>query len=1107
MVACVNSECGFDQIPEGAKGCPMCLTPLPTAPNGERSQRQRRPVTIVYCDVHHSTDLAQQLDVEALGARMERFAEVAREVFARHSGRTGTRQGDGLMAVFGIPGASDDDAVRAVRAAAELRDALAPLAAELERDFGLPFAVRMGINTGQVLVRLDRDKADRVEEQVEGAEVALAKRLEEHAGPGEILIGEETYQLVRDAIHTTGEFELELDGFREKQRAWRLGEVYRGRPGRIPRLHAPLVGRQHELAVLDGLFEMVADEPTRHLVTLLGEAGVGKTRLAMEFVEHLGDRATNLRAHCLSYGEGVTYWPVKEIVLQAVGMAELDSATGGTEQVTEQLPERLAELFSEEERDRQALTTIKQLFGLGDGETSSPGDTSLALRRLLENLALRKPLVVLIDDLHLAEEPLLDAIEQIAEAGREVPIMLLCLARPDELFDKRRIWPRGWTNSTTLTLLTLKKDEGEQLFGHLLRATAETVRATAPHALPTTQLGDQELAHLIRLAQGNPLTIEELVAWFAGKGWLRVHEGRLILTPDVYRYMTPPPVNQILQSRLDKLKDEERKVIERAAVVGEQFHAIDVEALSLAADPVEVAARLDALVRHQIIQPDQTIPVTLTSKGSEGYRFRHILMRQAVYDRMSLPLRADLHERYADWLEQAAGREGVGQVADLIATHLYEAYNYLHSQRLPAADERMALLGRRAGEYFAVAGRQAALRGDVQIAVTLLDRAVQLLPADHPDRLAALPDLAEALQARGELKRAMGVYEEIRQAAAAGDGHAGVNATLGLLYAQAFAEPETFLRDGQQEVERLLPGLEGRHDQPALAKATFLLAYLDYATGRSEEARVKAERARELARRAGDKRLEASIVRLLCVLLYWGPAHVDEVERYIEEALDLARRADLGNLEAGTLTIAARIQAMRGDFARARRLSRQAERINTDLGELLTQAADTITDGVIGLLAGELGAAEAALRRGYESLDKMGGAGPKANVASWLARVLLRQGRLDEAERMTEECERCAASAQTDAQAKWRSIRAVVLARRHQREAAEKLVKDALELVDGTDQPDTQAEVHADYAEVLRLAGRRQEAERELRRAAYLYAEKGNLSAAKQISGLLAELH
>lgn len=1102
MVACSNTGCGAVPIPEGARFCPQCGRPLAaTAVAGDSGPRQRRTVTIVCCDIHHSTALGQQLDLEPLESRLDRFGQTARAVFARHGGRTGTRQGDGIMAVFGIPQASDDDAVRAVRAAAELRDALAPLAAELEQHFGLPFAVRMGVNTGEVLVRLDKDA---VEEQVEGLEVALAKRLEEAAGPGEILVGEETYQLVRDAIHTTEEIELELDGFREKEKARRLGEVYRGRPGRIPHLHAPLVGRQHELAVLEDLFEMVAAEPIRHLVTLLGEAGVGKTRLAMEFVQRLGDRATTLRGHCLSYGEGVTYWPVKEIVLQAVGMAETDSATGGTEQVSEQLHERLAELFGDEERDRQALTTIKQLFGLGDGEASGPGDTALALRRLLENLALRKPLVVLIDDLHLAEDPLLDAIEQIAEAGREVPIMLLCLARPDELFDKRRSWPHGWTNSTTLTLLTLKKDEGEQLFSHLLRATvAETARTTA-QAASTTQLSDEELAHLVRLAQGNPLTIEELVAWFAGKGWLRLHEGRLILTPDVYRYVTPPPVNQILQARLDRLKDEERRVIERAAVVGEQFHAIDVEALSLAADPVEVAARLDALVRHQIIQPDQAIPVTLTSKGSEGYRFRHILMRQVVYDRMSLPLRADLHERYADWLEQAAGKEGVGQIADLVASHLYEAYDYLRRQGL--TDERMALLGRRSGEYLAVAGRQAALRGDVQIAVSLLDRAVQLLPADHPDRLAALPDLAEALQARGDLKRAMSVYEEVLRVAAAGDGHASLSATLGLLHAQAFAEPEAFLRDGQEEVEKLLPELERRDDRAGLARATYLLAYLDYAMGRNEDARDKAERARELAREAGDKRLEASIVRLLCVILYWGPAHVDEVERYNEQALDLARRADLGNLEAGALTIAARIEAMRGDFARARRLSRQAERINTDLGELLTQAADTITDGVIGLLANDLGAAEAALRRGYESLDKMGGVGPKANVASWLARVLLRQDRLEEAERMARQCEECAASHQTDAQVKWRSIRAVVLARQGRAAEAERLIREALSLAEQTDQPDTQAEVRADFAEVLRLAGRRQEALRELKRAMDLYDEKGNLAAAKQISAMLVAL-
>jgi len=1095
MVACTNTECGVVEIPEGAKFCPNCGRALvrPVTGGGDS---ERRPVTVVFCDIKNSTKMAEQLDLEPLGSHLDTFHQTAQEVFGRHSGLTGALQGDSVMGVFGLPEASDDDALRAVRAAAELRDALAPLAEALKREHDLPFAVRIGVNTGQVLVRHDRVA---VEEQVTGQEVALARRLEEHAAPGGILIGEETWQLVRDAIHTTAEVTLSLNGFAEPVKARVLDQVLPGKPGRIPHLNAPLVGRQLELMLLEDLFKRGVSASRCQLVTLVGEAGVGKTRLADELVTRIGDRAKILRGHCLSYGD-VTWWPMKEIVKQAIGMTDFDSPTGSSEQFSEQFSERLADLLTDEERDLQALANIKALLGIG-GEEATPGDTPLALRRLLENLARRKPLLVVIDDLHLADQTLLEAVEAIVEGGEE-PILLLCMARPHELFARRRTWPRGWMNSATIALEPLKQEEGEKLLAHLLPGAME--------------LSDDEMAHIARLTQGNPLTVEELVAMFVGKGWLRLDEAqRWIATPDVYRVKAPPGVNAILQARLDRLKGEERKIVERAAVVGEQFHAADVEALSQASAPDRVDAALETLVRNQIIQRDHTVAVPLTAEGSQGYRFRHILMRQAAYDRMTMLNRAELHERYADWLEQAAG-ERVSEIDELIATHLNEAYRYLRRQASASADDRVSLIGQRAGVYFAAAGRRAALRGDVQVAASLLGRTDSLLPHDHPVRMEALPDLADALQARGELGRAMSLFKEIGKASTSvGDQRTAVHAALGLLHSLAFSDLGSFMKNGREEILELLPHIEdsddcqaaadGEQDCLALAKATYLLAYLDHAMGLNERARGKIERARALARKGGDERLEASIVRLQSVILYWGPTHVDEVERINREALELAKRTNRGSLEAGALTIAARIAAMRGEFDRAKRLSKTAERINMDLGELLTQAMDTVTEGVIGLLSNELTAAEQALRRGYDALSDMGGVGPKTNVAAALARVLLRQDRLDEAEKLTRQCEECAAALQNDAQAKWRSIRAVVLARHHRREDAETLAKEALELVDETDQPDTQAEVHMDYAEVLRLAGRRQEASRELKHARELYEEKGNSAAAKQIStGLVA---
>ncbi len=358
MATCPS--CGTE-VPEQANFCLTCGTRLRSASSAEEGEL--KVVTVVFCDVVRSTELSEQLGLETLQRTMDRFAETARRVLGSHGGLPGKRHGDSVMAVFGIPVAHDDDALRAVRAGLELQQALGPLGEDLEREHGVPLQVRVGINTGRVLVH----EADSLEERITGPAANVARRLEEMGDPGGVLIGEDTHQLVRDAVRTEEVKELVLQGVAEPVSAFRLLEVLPGKPGRIPRLRAPMLGRDLEHELLLALFARVVAERSCHLVTVLGRAGVGKTRLADEFRRGLEDRALVLRGHCLEYGDAVTFWPVVQIARRAAGIAPTDDPTVAHE--------RLTSLFGSDERDRQALSQIEQLLGITDAASELPGDS------------------------------------------------------------------------------------------------------------------------------------------------------------------------------------------------------------------------------------------------------------------------------------------------------------------------------------------------------------------------------------------------------------------------------------------------------------------------------------------------------------------------------------------------------------------------------------------------------------------------------------------------------------------------------------------------------------------------------------------------------------
>jgi len=330
-----------------------------------------------------------------------------------------------------------------------------------------------------------------------------------------------------------------------------------------------------------------------------------------------------------------------------------------------------------------------------------------------------------------------------------------------------------------------------------------------------------------------------------------------------------------------------------------------------------------------------------------------------------------------------------------------------------------------------------------------------------------------------------------------------MHATIGRLQLMALHDPEQFLRSGRDQIELAIPVFKRLNDPRGLAKSWYLLAYLGWTGGQLTRAGAAAERARAFAREAKDTYWEATILGLHCLILYWGPVHLDEVEVRNREALAEAEKSGVRSLKAAALMVLARIAAMRGNFDEARGLVRSANSITEDLGESLTRATNCISQALIELLDDELGAAEATLLQGYQMLEQMEITGPRSSVAGMLSRVLLLQGRNDEAEKMARTCEQIAATDQLDAQIKWRGIRAIVLARRGEVEQAEKLAREAVSLADRTDQLDSRAEAHGDLAEVLRSADRGGEAVRELKRAIWLYSEKGNEVAERNARRLL----
>jgi class 3 adenylate cyclase len=402
MVSC--SACG-QRNPDGFRFCGSCGSPL--AGDAAVGREVRKTITIVFCDLAGSTALGERLDPESLQRVLGRYYERMREVLERHEGTVAKFIGDAVVGVFGIPRLHEDDALRAVRAAFELRTALAEFNEELERDWGVTLQVRVGVNTGEVLAGSPAVGSA----LVLGDAVNVAARLEQAAAAGEVLLGRTTWRLVRDAVQAEPVAPLAVRGKADRVVAWRLRAVTSDRRAHSRRREVPMVGRELERRRLLDVFDWVVGERACRLVTVLGTAGLGKTRLVDEALADVGERATVLRGRCLSYGEGITYWPVAEVVRQAAGIADEDTPP--------QARGKLAALLAGQEQAGQVASRIAATIGLAD-PVGGTEETTWAVRELLGHLAGRRPLVVALEDLHWAEPTLLGLVVVPGELLREL---------------------------------------------------------------------------------------------------------------------------------------------------------------------------------------------------------------------------------------------------------------------------------------------------------------------------------------------------------------------------------------------------------------------------------------------------------------------------------------------------------------------------------------------------------------------------------------------------------------------------------------------------------------------------------------------------------------
>ncbi len=1044
--------CGAELRPT-AKFCDECGSPVAGRPgagaaSGAAAAQQgassgdgtRKVVSIIFADLAGSTALHERLDAESARLFMEGYYRAMRGAVERHGGKVAKLLGDGVMAVFGLPLVAEDDAIRAVRAGMDMQRVFRELA-EWHSNLVGKVGLRVAVNTGEVVAK---DETELI-----GDPVNVAARLQDQARDGDVVIGESTRRLVATLVTLEPLGSLSLKGRAEAVGAYRVVSLERPASATT----AAFVGRDDELARLAAVHDAAIRAPAARLTVLLGSPGLGKSRLIDEFVRRAGENASVIAGHCDTAG-GTSFAPVTQALRRFLGID--DGATAAEIRAT------VDAAVTGTDADRTRI--VDGITALLGGSPASPEETFFVVRRLLAALAATRPVVLVIDDLHWAEPLLLDLVEHLVQWGSGVPLFVLVGARPELRDTRSSLTTSGGVVADVVTLAGLDAGAAMRLAANMVGA------ADLPAAIAAKVLASSE---------GNPLFVGELVRMLVHEGALKREGDRWTVGVALAALEMPPTIHALLAARIERLRPEDRAVLERAAVVGRHFSRSAVGAL-LPRDVSDLDARFESLRRSELIEPDSGWFL-----GEPVLRFHHLLIRDAAYRRLLKGTRAELHGKLADWIEHKTG--DAVEHEETLGWHLEQSY--LHLRELGPLDERGRATGEKAALHLSAAGRRALARDDLSLAAGLLGRAMPCLDAEDASRADLALDWCEAALAAGDVTTAIVAIAELDRFSADSPRlrawHTCFAGQLTVLTA-----PQS-LHETADAVAAAAEKLAALGDDAGEAKAHAVHAQALARVGRVGACEAALDRALAAARKAGDRRRANAVLAGAPVAALWGPS---PVTRASGRCLDVVRvlRITQGApaVEAVALSCQGVLEALRGRTDAAKRMIALSRKMVEELGISHRLYEADVFAGRIELLEGDAVAAERCLRTSYEGLRELGLGIDAARAAALLARALLALGRIDEAEALSHESELLAGD-DLQAAIAWRGVRAEALAERGERAAAVELAQASVAIAAATDALLDHADARLALAAALRASGRTAEADAEEKRAIELWEAKG----------------
>jgi class 3 adenylate cyclase/tetratricopeptide (TPR) repeat protein len=1061
MIKCPG--CGEDNPPK-FRLCGYCGTPLVAAAAPLPAHEVRKTVTLLFTDLVASTALGERLDSEALHEVKERYFSAMAAEIQRHGGKIEKYIGDAIMAVFGLPRAHEDDALRAVRAAVGMQQVLHRVNDELKVRFGVELANRTGVNTGEVVAINDPARDQKL---ATGDAVNVTARLEAAAPANEIYIGEVTYRLVRDAVKVEAVEPLALKGKSQPVPAYRLIAVH-GEDGNVRRHDTPLVGRDAELAALDAAWQGSIDGRRAYMVTVIADAGVGKTRLVREAMDAMASRARIISGRCLPYGDGITFWPLRGMLTTAAGIHEDDSPEEARARI-------VACVRDDEIADRLASAT-------GISTTAYPlHEINWGVRRFLQVLAAESPVVALFDDIHWAEPAFLEMLEHLLDTIDDAPVLMLATARHD-LLESNPQWGER-ERSQRLVLQPL----GD-----------EAVAAVVSNLLGDAALPQSFVARVVAAAEGNPLYVEQMLSMLKDSGAVREDNGTWAFAAAADEIAIPPTIQALLEARLDGLDRSERATAEPASVIGLEFPRPAVQTLTRSPVREAIDDSLKSLSRKRFIRPSDT------AQAGMQYRFDHHLVRDTVYNGLLKRARATMHVEFVRWSDETNADSDRGrEFEEILGYHLEQAFRYLGE--LGPHDQAGIELGRDAARRLASAGRRALERGDLHAASNLYGRAIHLLPTGEPAWLAIVPELGETLMGLGKFSEARAVLDKALAGGVSSGPRPLAHTELIRLQVRLYSGEQGDRSENLLEaVHRLIALLELDDAPSELATAWRLVMIMHGIKGKYQLATEAAERSIRYARSAQSARLIAKPGVTLASISQLGPTPVQQAIEQCEALL----ADEIGDRQAACTIMCnlAQLKAMNGELESARALYRRGRATLRDLGQGVHAASTGLDLALVELHGGDLAMAEREVRLDFDFLSSMGETYYLSAMAALLARLARDQGRYEEALEMSRVAESTTTADDILSQALWRAVRAPIVARTGRLTEAESMARAAVDMLRGTEALSLQADALFELAAVLLCTGRNSEAIEAASEAKTLYDRKGNLVFARRCAEWMAKL-